>query len=54
MDEQEQLKYTYRFTFKSEKTGESRDEPEKGEIQSYINDLLGLDNKKTEKNRLPS
>ena len=54
MDEQEQLKYTYRFSLKAEKTGESSDEPGKGEVQSYINDLLGLDDKKSDKNRLPS
>jgi len=54
MVEQKQLKYSYKFSLRAEKTGEPTEEAGKEELQSFINELLGLDSKRTEKNRLPS
>jgi hypothetical protein len=41
--EEQDMKYTYKYTFFSKKgTGSESDEPSKTELQSYINDLLGI------------
>jgi hypothetical protein len=54
MEEQKQMKYSYRFSVSASKPGEANDEGEKGEVQSYINELLGLEAERTEKNKLPA
>jgi len=54
MDEQGTVKYSYKFSFGAAKPDEAKVEADKGEVQSYINELLGLDSRKAEKNRLPA
>ena len=54
MAEQGRLRYNYRFNFVSTIPGETKDEPEKNELQAYINEVLGLESKKSEKNRVSS
>jgi len=45
-DEQE-LRYSYRFTLPAGRTGSSAtEEPQKAEIQAYINEVLGVSKRK--------
>jgi len=46
--EEPQLKYSYRFRLEASKPGEFDDES-KGEVQSYINELLGVSQKPRER-----
>jgi len=46
--EEPQLKYSYRFRLEASKPGEYDDES-KGEVQSYINELLGVSQKPRER-----
>jgi hypothetical protein len=43
--EEPQLKYSYRFRVEAKKTGVFDDEESKAEVQSYINELLGVEEK---------
>ena len=53
MEEQKQLKYSYKFSYSAPKSKETGSEPEKSEVQSYINELLGLEGSSSQKNKLP-
>jgi hypothetical protein len=57
MTEQEQTKFTYRFNLKAGRIGEipapPKEESEKSELQAYINEVLGLQTRKEDKNALP-
>ena len=50
--EQEHKKYSYTFSLMAAKTSEEEAEPERTEVQSYINELLGLEPKKSDKNKI--
>ena len=52
MVEQERKKYSYTFSLMAAKTSEEEAEPERTEVQSYINELLGLEPKKSDKNKI--
>jgi len=57
MTEQEQTKFTYRFNLKAGRIGEipaaPKEEPERSELQAYINEVLGLRTRKEEQNTIP-
>jgi hypothetical protein len=57
MAQQEQTKYSYKFNLKAGRIGEITappgEEPERSELQAYINEVLGLENRKQDKNRIP-
>jgi len=36
------MKYSYRFRLEARKLGSAQDEPNKAEVQSYINEILGV------------
>jgi hypothetical protein len=48
------VKYSYKFSLAAAKGTQAKDESDQAEVQSYINELLGLESKKTEMNRLPA
>ena len=41
-DNEQEVKYTYRYTFVQERIDSSTSESSKAEIQAYINDVLGI------------
>ena len=57
MEEQEQSKYNYRFSLSAGRIGPmtapEKEELEKSDLQAYINEVLGLQTRKQDKNRLP-
>jgi len=40
--EGQEMKYSYRFRLEARKLGSAQDEPNKAEVQSYINEILGV------------
>jgi len=49
--EEPQLKYSYRFRLEAKKTEDLNDEEARSEVQSYINELLGVREKTREGDR---
>ena len=54
MEEQTKVKYSYRFSLAAGKSAEIKDESEKAEVQSYINDILGLESTKNDRRIVPA
>jgi len=50
-DTEPQLKYSYKFRLEAKQPQVFDEEVTKSEVQSYINDLLGVKDKPLEKNR---
>jgi len=48
-DTETQLKYTYRFRLEAKKPDAFDDQETKAEVQSYINELLGVKDEPREK-----
>jgi len=48
-DKEPQLKYTYRFRVEAKQPTAFEEDESKAEVQSYINELLGLKEKAREK-----